>query len=85
MVKKFKALIIYLQTLKKTQSQFMHGYKIIDADILQEMFSFCSKYVHFGGEKCLCIFQQDKSGRGLSETKICPMSTMKPNIENILY
>ena len=27
----------------------IHGYKIIDADIFQEIFSFCSKCVHRGG------------------------------------
>ena len=60
----------YLSTNSKENPIPILSYKIIDADILQEMFSFCSKYVHFGGEKCLCIFQQDKSRRGLSETKI---------------
>ena len=45
----------------------IHGYKIANADILQEMFSSCSKC---GGEKCLFVFQQNKSRRGFSE-KLC--------------
>ena len=55
----------------------IRGYKIIDADIFQEIFSFCSKCVYCGGEKCLCILQQDKSRRGLPEkVAMCPMCTM---------
>ena len=42
----------------------IHGYKIVNADILQEMLSSCSKC---SGEKCLFVFQQNKSRRGLSE------------------
>ena len=45
----------------------INGYKIIDANILQGIFSFCSKYLHYAGEKSLYLSEKDKSRRGLSK------------------
>ena len=45
----------------------VHGYKIIDADILQEVMNFCSKCKNCGAENSLSLRQDDKARRGLSE------------------
>ena len=40
---------------------------MIDAGILQEVLNFSSKCHHCNNEKCLSLFQENKSRRGLSE------------------
>ena len=43
------------------------GYKIIDANLLQELLNAYSKCEHFQKEKCLYLFQKNTSRRGMSE------------------
>ena len=45
----------------------LHGYKIIDSNILEEVINFCSKCKKCGQEKCISMRQYDKARRGLSE------------------
>ena len=52
---------------QKSTKSLLQGYKIIDANILQELFNSFSKCHHCGEVKCLSLFQKDSSRRGMSE------------------
>ena len=56
------------------------GYKLIDANVLQELFNAYSKCEHCEKEKCLYLFQRNTSRRGMLEKILCEMCVMSKNI-----
>ena len=76
---------------QKSTKTLLQGYKIIDANILQELLNSFSKCHHCGEVKCLSLFQKDSSRRGMSEklyvkclscTKILK-TQVKPQVKNL--